>query len=70
LGGPRWAKDSTSFALEFEPRCTSRIVYSGFAGVVLDAVYLLSGRCLRTCVLAHGFIDTFGVVLLYFGLSD
>lgn len=46
------------------------IVDSGFAGVILGAAYLPSGRCLWTCILAHGFIDAFGVVMLYFGLSD
>jgi hypothetical protein len=34
---------------------------------VLAAAYLLSKRNLWVCILAHGFIDTFGVVGLYFG---
>jgi membrane protease YdiL (CAAX protease family) len=37
------------------------------AGLVLAAAYLLSKRNLWVCILAHGFIDTFGVVGLYFG---
>jgi membrane protease YdiL (CAAX protease family) len=37
------------------------------AGFILGAAYLVSGRNLWTTVLAHGFIDTFGVVCLYFG---
>jgi membrane protease YdiL (CAAX protease family) len=45
----------------------SGIVDSGMAGLVLGAAYLLTGRNLWTCVLAHGFIDTFGVVVLFFG---
>ncbi len=45
----------------------SGIVDSGMAGLVLGAAYLLTGRNMWTCVLAHGFIDTFGVVVLYFG---
>jgi len=45
----------------------SGIVDSGMAGLVLGAAYLLTGRNMWTCVLAHGFIDTFGVVALYFG---
>jgi membrane protease YdiL (CAAX protease family) len=45
----------------------SGIVDSGVAGLILGAAYLLSGRNLWTTVLAHGFIDTFGVVSLYFG---
>ena len=45
----------------------SGIVDSGVAGLILGAAYLLSGRNLWTTVLAHGFIDTFGVICLYFG---
>ena len=45
----------------------SGIVDSGVAGLILGAAYLLSGRNIWTTVLAHGFIDTFGVVCLYFG---
>lgn len=48
----------------------SGIVDSGMAGLVLGAAYLLSGRNLWVCILAHGFIDTFGVVALYFGLAS
>ena len=43
------------------------IVDSGVAGVILGAAYLLSGRNLWASILAHGFIDTFGVTVLFFG---
>lgn len=43
------------------------IADSGVAGLILGVAYLLSGRNLWVAVLAHGFIDTFGVVTLYFG---
>ncbi len=43
------------------------IVDSGIAGLILGTAYLLSGRNLWVAVLAHGFIDTLGVVILYFG---
>jgi len=43
------------------------ILDSAVAGLILGAAFLLSGRNLWTCVLAHGFIDTVGVVGLYFG---
>jgi len=43
------------------------MVDSGMAGLVLGTAYLLSGRNLWACILAHGFIDTFGVVALFFG---
>jgi membrane protease YdiL (CAAX protease family) len=43
------------------------VVDSGFAGLVLGGAYLLSGGNLWTSILAHGFIDTFGVVVAYLG---
>jgi len=46
------------------------VIDSGVAGLILAAAYLLTGRNLWTCVLAHGFIDTFGVAWLYLGLPD
>ncbi|MGB8012305.1 MAG: CPBP family intramembrane glutamic endopeptidase [Terriglobales bacterium] len=46
------------------------MVDSGMAGLVLGATYILSGRNLWACILAHGFIDTFGVVALFFGWSS
>lgn len=48
----------------------SGIVSSGIAGLILGAAYLLSGRNLWTCVLAHGFIDTVAVAWAFFGLDD
>ncbi len=48
----------------------SGIVDSGVAGLILGGVYLLSGRNLWPCVLAHGFIDSLGVVLVYFGVAS
>jgi len=46
------------------------MVDSGMAGLVLGTAYLLTGRNLWVCILAHGFIDTFGVVALYFGWAN
>ncbi|PYV54895.1 MAG: hypothetical protein DMG98_16980 [Acidobacteria bacterium] len=48
----------------------SGIVDSGMAGLILGAAFLLSGRNLWVCILAHGFIDTFAIVALYFGWSS
>ena len=45
----------------------SGIVDSGVAGLILGAVPLLSGRNLWASILAHGLIDTVGIVALYFG---
>jgi membrane protease YdiL (CAAX protease family) len=43
------------------------ILDSGVAGLILGAAYMFSGRNLWTSILAHGFIDTFGVVAAFFG---
>jgi uncharacterized protein len=43
------------------------ILDSGVAGLVLGAAYMLSGRNLWTCILAHGLIDTVGVTAVFFG---
>jgi CAAX protease family protein len=46
------------------------ILDSGIAGLLLGGVFLLSGRCLWTCILAHGLSDTVAVALTYFGLNN
>jgi membrane protease YdiL (CAAX protease family) len=46
------------------------VLDSGVAGLILGSAYLLSGRNLWVCVLAHGFIDTIGVVALFFGWAS
>lgn len=48
----------------------SGMIDSGVAGLILGAAYLISGRNLWACILAHGFIDTFGVVALFFGWAS
>lgn len=39
-------------------------------GFVIGAAYLLTRRNLWVAVLAHGLVDTIGIVLLFFGLAD
>jgi uncharacterized protein len=46
------------------------MIDSGMAGLILGATYLLSGRNLWACILSHGFIDTVGVVAVFFGWSS
>ncbi len=46
------------------------MIDAGVGGFVFGAAYLLSGRNLWTAVLAHGFVDTLGIGLLYFGLAS
>lgn len=43
---------------------------SGVAGILLGIAYVLSGRNLWVCILAHGFIDTFGVLAAFFGWAN
>lgn len=43
------------------------IVDSGVAGLILGAAYMLAGRNLWASILAHGFIDTFGVMVVFLG---
>jgi uncharacterized protein len=46
------------------------ILDSGVAGVIPGIAYLLSGRNLWTCILAHGFIDTFALFAAYLGWDN
>ena len=39
-------------------------------GLMIGAAYLLSGRSIWVAILTHGFIDTIGIGLLFFGLAD
>jgi hypothetical protein len=43
------------------------IVDSGIAGLILGTAYVISGRNLWASILAHGFIDTFGVIAAFLG---
>jgi membrane protease YdiL (CAAX protease family) len=46
------------------------MIDSAVAGVILGAVCLLTGRNLWAAILAHGLIDTYCVMLLYFGWAS
>lgn len=46
------------------------ILDSGIAGLILAAAYVLSEGNLWVCILAHGFIDTFGVIMIFFGWAS
>lgn len=45
----------------------SGILDSGMAGLILGAAFILSKRNLWVCILAHGFIDTVGVISAFMG---
>ena len=46
------------------------ILDSGLAGLVLAGAFLLARRNPWAPILAHGFVDTFGVAALFFGWAD
>jgi membrane protease YdiL (CAAX protease family) len=46
------------------------IIDSGMAGLILGAAFVLSGRNLWACILAHGLIDTVGVIAMFFGWAS
>jgi uncharacterized protein len=48
----------------------SGIIDSGVAGLILGTAYMLAGRNLWASILAHGFIDTFGVFDAFFAWSS
>jgi membrane protease YdiL (CAAX protease family) len=48
----------------------SGMIDSGIAGLILGSAYMVAGRNLWASILAHGFIDTFGVIDAFFGWSN
>ena len=48
----------------------SGVIDSGVAGLILGSAYMLAGRNLWASILAHGFIDTFGIIDAFFGWSN
>jgi uncharacterized protein len=48
----------------------SGVIDSGVAGLILGSAYMVAGRTLWASILAHGFIDTFGVIDAFFGWSN
>lgn len=46
------------------------IFTTGCDGFMIGTAYLLCRRNLWVAVFAHGFVDTIGIVLLFFGLAD
>ena len=45
----------------------SGVVDSGVAGAILGIAYMVAGRNLWACILAHGLIDTVGIIFAFFG---
>lgn len=61
---------SILFGYGYYYKGASGVIDSGVAGPVLEAAYMLAGRNLWASILAHGFIDTFGVIDAFFGWSN
>jgi membrane protease YdiL (CAAX protease family) len=51
-------------------KCASGVIESSVAGLILGSAYMVAGRNLWANILAHGFIDTFGVIDAFFGWSN
>jgi uncharacterized protein len=45
------------------------VVDSTFSGLILGTAFLVAGRNLWACILAHGFIDSIAVIIVYLGLA-
>jgi membrane protease YdiL (CAAX protease family) len=61
---------SILFAYGHYYKGASGVIDSGVAGLILGTAYMLAGRNLWASILAHGFIDTFGVIDAFFGWSS
>jgi uncharacterized protein len=46
----------------------SGVVATGLTGLVFAGLYLATGRNLWASILAHGFMDTAGFVMIYLGV--
>ncbi|MGD0144347.1 MAG: CPBP family intramembrane glutamic endopeptidase [Rhizomicrobium sp.] len=75
-GGSRWAwwtatlAVSVLFGFGHYYKGPAGVLDSAVAGLILGSVYLLSKRNLWTAILAHGFIDTVAVIVVFLGLAD
>lgn len=61
---------SVLFGLGHFYKGPSGMIDSGAAGLILGTAYLAAGRNLWASILAHGLIDTYAVVVVYFGLQS
>jgi membrane protease YdiL (CAAX protease family) len=46
------------------------VIDSAYSGLVLGSVYLLTGRNLWACILAHGISDTVAVLAIFAGWAN
>ena len=57
---------STVFGLIHYSQGITGILMTGFAGLVLGAVYLYTGRNLWASIIAHALMDTTSFIMLYY----
>jgi len=55
------------FCHAYQNKCG--IVTTGLIGSLIAIVFLISGRNLWVAILTHGFIDTIGILSIYFGVD-
>ena len=72
FSGLSWAgaalASSVLFGVIHTYQGVSGVIATGLTGLVFAAVYLGSGRNLWPAVIAHGVLDTAGLVMIYFGV--
>ena len=61
---------SILFGYENYYKGPSGVIDSSVAGLILGSAYMVASRNLWASILAHGFIDTFGVIDAFFGWSN
>jgi hypothetical protein len=61
---------SILFGYGYYYKGASGVIDSGVAGLILGTAYMLAGRNLWAIILAHGFIDTFGIIDAFFEWSN
>lgn len=58
---------SVAFGLSHYYQGPTGMIMTGFIGFVLGLIYIFNGRNLWLNILVHGFVDTIGFTLIYFG---
>ncbi|TNE37228.1 MAG: CPBP family intramembrane metalloprotease [Alphaproteobacteria bacterium] len=64
------AGSSVLFGLPHFYQDTVGMIMTGLMGLVFGVIYVWSGRNLWFTILLHGFVDTYGIILIYLGKYD
>jgi membrane protease YdiL (CAAX protease family) len=58
---------SILFGLGHSSQGGTGMLLTGLIGLIMAYIFYRAGRSLWPCILAHGAVDTFGLLLIYFG---